>query len=56
MKNLKEYINNWSSDKIQILITHYVVISAALDYAADSGEIVVFNKNYKKIGNLEINY
>ena len=56
MKNLKEYINNWSSDKNLILITHYVVISEALDYAAGSGEIVVSNKKYKKIGNLEINY
>ena len=56
MKNLKEYINNWSSNKNLILITHYVVISEVLDYAAGSGEIVVSNKNYKKIGNLEINY
>ena len=56
MKNLKEYINNWSSNKNLILITHYVVISEVLDYAADSGEIVVSSKNYKKIGNLEINY
>ena len=56
MKNLKEYINNWSSNKNLILITHYVVISEVLDYAAGSGEIVVSSKNYKKIGNLEINY
>ena len=56
MKNLKEYINNWSSNKNLILITHYVVISEVLDYAAGSGEIVVSNKKYKKIGNVEINY
>ena len=56
MKNLKEYINNWNSDKNLILITHYVVISEALDYATSSGEIVITDKNFNKIGNVEINF
>ena len=56
MKNLKRYIDNWNSDKNLVLITHYVVISETLNYASGSGEIVISDKNFKKIGNIEINY
>ena len=54
--NLRKYIDNWKSDKNLILITHYVLISEVLDYAPSSGEIVIANKNFKKIGNFEIEY
>ena len=56
MDNLEKYINNWNSDKNLVLITHYVLISEILDYAPRSGEIVITNKNFKKIGNFEIEY
>ena len=56
MKNLKKFINNWNSNKNLILVTHYVVISNALNYAASPGEIVISNKNFKKIGNIIIDY
>ena len=56
IKELKKYIQNWSGKKNLVLVTHYVVISEALNYAPSSGEIVISDKNFKKIGNIEINY
>ena len=56
MINLKEYVNKWKGDKNLILVTHYVVISEALNYAPNSGEIIVADKKLKKIGNIEIEY
>jgi len=56
IKNLRKYIDNWKSDKNLVLITHYVLISELLDYAPSSGEIVIANKDFKKIGNFEIEY
>jgi len=56
MLNLEKYIDNWNEDKNLVLITHYVVISEILNYAPSSGEIVVSDKNFKIIGNIEIDY
>tara|TARA_B100000579_G_C22833050_1_gene857108 strand:- start:358 stop:915 length:558 start_codon:yes stop_codon:yes gene_type:complete len=56
IKDLKDYVKNFKSQKNLILVTHYVVISEALDYAPLSGEIVVSDKNLNKIGSLKINY
>ena len=56
IKELKRYIQNWNGEKNLVLVTHYVVISEALNYAPSSGEIVISDKNFKKIGNIEINY
>ena len=56
IKNLRKFIDNWKSDKNLVLITHYVLISEVLDYAPSSGEIVIANKDFKKIGNFEIEY
>ena len=56
IKDLKKYIKNWNSEKNLILVTHYVVISEALDYAPNSGEIVISDKNLKRIGNIEIDF
>mgnify|MGYP001324000089 FL=1 len=56
IKNLKKYIDNWDSDKNLVLITHYVVISEILNYAPNSGEIVISDKNFKKISNIKIDY
>ena len=56
INNLIKYIDNWKSDKNLVLITHYVLISELLDYAPSSGEIVIANKDFKKIGNFEIKY
>ena len=56
INNLRKYIDNWKSDKNLVLITHYVLISEVLNYAPSSGEIVIANKDFKKIGNFEIEY
>ena len=47
IKKLKKYIKEWKGEDNLVLITHYVVISEALDYAPNSGEIVISNKNFK---------
>ena len=56
VKNLKKYVNKWNSKKNLILVTHYVVISEVLNYAPGSGEIIISDKNFNKIGNIEIDY
>ena len=56
IKNLKNYINNWDGNKNLVLVTHYVVISEALDYASRSGEIIISDRNFKIKGNIIIDY
>ena len=56
IKNLKNYINNWNDNKNLVLVTHYVVILEALDYAPRSGEIVISDRNFKIKGNIIIDY
>ena len=56
MINLKKYINSWKSDKNLVLVTHYVVISEALNYAPSSGEIVITDKNFNIVGNIQMDY
>lgn len=56
IKDLKIYIRNWKSKKNLVLITHYVVISEVLDYSSDSGEIIISDKNFKKIGSIKTKY
>ena len=56
IKELKMYIKNWKSKKNLVLVTHYVVISELLDYNPSSGEIVISDRNFKKLGNINIKY
>ena len=56
VKNLKKHVNSWNSKKNLIFVTHYVVISEVLNYASRSGEIIISDKDFKKIGNIEIDY
>ena len=56
MKRLKTFINNWNKNKNLVFVTHYVVISESLNYAASSGEIVISNKDFKVIDTIEIEY
>mgnify|MGYP001177724531 CR=1 FL=1 len=55
MKNLKNFVKNWNSNKNLVLVTHYVVIHETLDYAPSSGEIVISDKKFNLIGSLKIN-
>ncbi len=56
MKKLKKFIKNWNENKNLVFVTHYVVISESLDYAANSGEIVISKKNFKVIDTIKIEY
>ena len=56
IKDLKNFINNWNSDKNLIFVTHYVVISELLGIGVRSGEIIVSNKELSIIGRIETNY
>ena len=56
ISELKKYISKWDSDKNLVLVTHYVMISEVLDYAPSSGEIVISDRDFKKIGSIEIKY
>ena len=53
IKDLKNYIKNWKSNKNLILVTHYMVISSILNIAVGSGEIVISDKNYEIIGSID---
>jgi len=56
VKALNDYIKKFKSDENLILVTHYVMISEALNYSSSSGEIVVSDKNFNILGTIEINY
>ena len=56
IKELKMYIKKWKSKKNLVLVTHFVVISEILDYNPSSGEIVISDINFKKLGNINIEY
>ena len=56
MKDLKKYVGEWQGKGNLIFVTHYVVISDALDYASLSGEIIISDKKFKMIGNIKIDY
>ena len=56
MKNLEKFVNGWNGNNNLVFVTHYVVISEALDYAPSSGEIVISDKSFKKIESIKIKY
>ena len=54
IKDLKNYIKNWNSDKNLVLITHFVVISSILNTGSSSGEIIISDKNFNVIGSIDM--
>jgi phosphohistidine phosphatase SixA len=56
MKNLFKFVKKSSNSKNIIFITHYVLISEALNYTSSSGEIIIADKKFNKIDSIEINY
>ena len=56
IEDLNKYIDRWDSSKNLVLVTHYVLITEVLNYAPSSGEIVISDIKFKKIGNIEIKY
>ena len=55
IKDLKNYIKNWSSYKNLVLVTHHVVILEVLGQSISSGEMIVSDKKFNVIGNFKIN-
>ena len=53
---LNNYVKKFKSDKNLIFVTHYVLISEVLNYGPSSGEIVVSDKDFNIVGNVEIDY
>ena len=56
VKELNNYIETLKTNGNLILVTHYVLISEVLNYNSSSGEIVVSDKNFNVIGNVQIKY
>ena len=56
MIDLRNFVIKFKDNENLIFVTHYVVISEALDYAPSSGEIVIADKNFNKIGSIEIDF
>ena len=54
IKDLKNYIKNWNSDKNLVLVTHFVVISSILNTGSSSGEIIISDKNFNIIGSIDM--
>jgi phosphohistidine phosphatase SixA len=56
MNDLNNFVDNYKDDGNLVFVTHYVVISEALNYAPSSGEIVIADKKFNKISSFEIKY
>jgi phosphohistidine phosphatase SixA len=54
IKDLKNYILNWNSEKNLVLVTHFVVISEVLNISASPGEIIVSDKKLNIVGRYKI--
>ena len=54
IKDLKNYIKNWNSDKNLVLVTHFVVISSILNTGSSSGEIIISDKKFNIIGSIDM--
>ena len=54
IKDLKNYIKKWNSDKNLVLITHFVVISSIVNTGASSGEIIISDKNFNIVGSIDM--
>ena len=52
MKNLKNFIKTRNITHNIIFVTHYVVISEAINYNSDSGEIIILDEKYDILGNV----
>ena len=55
IKELKEFIKNWNSNKNLVLVTHFVVIQEMLKKSVSSGEFVITDKNLNIIGSIKNN-
>ena len=56
MRDFQKFLLDWDEKTNLIFVTHYVVISEALNYAPSSGEIVISDKKFNIIGTFKTNY
>ena len=56
IKNLFKFVKDSTNSKNIIFITHYVLISEALNYSPSSGEIIIADKKFNIIDSMEIKY
>ena len=55
IKSLRTLISNWDGKKNIIFVTHFVVISEIFNISVSSGEMLISDKNYSIVGNIETN-
>ena len=55
INDLKKYVLSWNSKKNLVFVTHFVVISEALNTGSSSGEIIVSDRNFNIISSIETN-
>ena len=56
IERLKKFVNDWDGNKNLIFITHYVVINELFNYSPNSGEIIIADKNYNVLDNVQISF
>ena len=56
MKDFQKFLSDWDKKTNIVFVTHYVVISEVLNYAPSSGEIVITDKNFNILDNIEMDY
>jgi len=52
MKDLREYLKSWRSDKNLILVTHYVTILEIINKSSSSGEILITDPKLNLLGTI----
>ena len=52
MKDLREYLKSWRSDKNLILVTHYVTILEIINKSSSSGEILITDSKLNLLGTI----
>ena len=52
MKDLREYLKSWRSNKNLILVTHYVTILEIINKSSSSGEILITDSKLNLLGTI----
>ena len=52
MRDLREYLKSWRSDKNLILVTHYVTILEIINKSSSSGEILITDSKLNLLGTI----
>ncbi len=52
MRDLREYLKSWRSDKNLILVTHYVTILEIINKSSSSGEILITDSKLNLLGSI----